>query len=512
VRRTDEREVYRQTTRGALYNFGGKNIGFVLNFFFTIIIARYLGPSDYGNYSFYRNAASLLALFAILGLDNTMNRFVPRLAKKGGGHTLHCIEQQAMRVSIWGLVGVTIATIFLFRIIPVYTGIGYRFPTADLLLFLGLIAVLTFSGIFRGVVSGLFHQRLLNITETLSITSKLLFTVLFFLLGLRVEGVLLAVVIAYSFPAMVYYRDFKQGFCGKAMNGEEKYRKHASERTEWERVKRYSLIMFLFALAYFVLGNELDVVMLKFISGRREAGYYNIAYRFAFINAMVFIGAIDGVLVPAFASLGEGNPEGKVAQRKALRNALKFTTLFLVPSAAVGVLYSEGIVEVFFGVDYSTSAEILSILYLTLLLSMALSWPLRFLLVTVEREGTVLKIYLFWGILNLTGNFLLIPAYGGVGAAVSTGFAAWGIAIHLLLSARKTGFLELPVRSGLVSVISAIALLVPFYLYLPSPTDIFTLALEYLAFVALYSILVLAMKGVSVSELKKLYRLLRGKE
>lgn len=527
------RTIYRKTTLGILYNFGGKNIGFILTFIFTIIIARHLGPSDYGSYSFYRNTAAFLALFTILGLDQTMNHFVPALRQSGDDGKIRQLLRKGFGLSISGIGCVSLFTIIVFCIIPQQTDWGFEFSPGILLLFLGLIIGITFSVIMKGVVSGMFHQRFLNIIETGSVVSKLLLTLIFFQIGLDVEGVLLAVVIAFTFPSLLYYRhamkelgviDVAGGKSNQGRHGDSSDRIEGGRvdekgsgrgegpddgysgaegiQTKWLEMRKYALIMIIFTASYIMLDNQIDIIMLKFISDDSEAGYYNIAFRFAFINAMVFIGAIDGVLVPTFTSL---KTEDDLHQRKALSGALKYTLFFLIPVAVAGFMFTDQLVEVFFGEDYSDSVIMLRVFYGTLVLSMALSWPIRFLMVSIGWEGKILRIYVGYAILNVVGNLILIPRYDGIGAVVATGCTAMLMALHLLMEVRKTGLLEFPSLFTVKSIAAAFISVAPCYFVLSWITDLPSLAAIYVVFYCSYLALNYLMKGITKEELVMLW-------
>ncbi len=505
-----------------------------------------MGPADYGSYAFYRNTAAFLVLFSIFGLDSTLNRYTPEFRQKKQGEILHGIMRRSLRLSLISLACLTILSVFLFYILPVYFGFGFEFTPVILAIFIGLLFALTFQGIFKGLVAGLFHQRYQNIVETISTISKLGITILLFFLGFGVEGVLLAVFIAYAVPSLSYYlhsrtefnsissnrgKEDIEGFVEKVGASErgieaktdviersvEKREAVETPRQEkdlhqkkldpgmWNEIKRYSWFMLLFNAAFMILGHHLDIIMLRLISGAEEAGYYNIAYRFAFINAMVFIGAIDGLLVPAFTSLREG---GQDRQRKTLRSALKYTTFFLIPAAVGGVLFSDAIISQFFGDDYSDSTEMLRIYYFTLLLSMAFSWPLRFLLLSMGREKEVLKVYFIYGAMNLAGNFLLIPEMGGIGAVISTGTASWLIALHLIYVVRKEGLLDFPVKFAIKSCVSSGISIFIFIPLLPFISNILILAGCYLLFAFLYCSIFYAFKGITREEITKLRELI----
>ncbi len=587
MRSTEERDhIYRKTFVGILYNFGGKNIGFVLSFIFTILIARHLGPEDYGSYSFYRNTAAFLALFTVLGLDQTMNHFVPRIRQSGNQGQLPSLMRKGIVLSLIGIGCVSLFVILVFFIIPVRTGLGFEFSPEILLLFLALLIAITFSAIMKGVISGMFHQKFLNIVETGSIVSKLLLTLIFFSIGLHVEGVLLAVVLAYTFPSLLYYRHSVKEFTTNAtngavgangingtngtddhsrvggtgtgvrekvgvgenegtvgvkepketggMSGEKEGREEEGEakkvggvvgthvkvgvggdetqqpllpaNSTWLEMRKYAMIMIIFTASYIMLDNQVDIIMLKFLSGDAEAGYYNIAFRFAFINAMVFIGAIDGVLVPTFTSLKR---EDSHHQRDALHGALKYTLFFLIPAAIAGVMFTDQLIDVFFGEDYADSVDMLRFFYPSLVLSMALAWPIRYLMISIGWEKRILVIYVGYALLNVVGNLVLIPMWGGLGATVATGVTSLLITLHLLIEVRRIGLLDFPALFALKSLLAAGIAIIPFFFTLPWITNIGALAIAYVSFCALYLFLHVLLKGISRDELKKLWGIVR---
>lgn len=494
---TDGKErIYRKTTHGILWNLFGKNVGFILSFIFTILIARELGPSEYGDYSFYRNTAAFLALFTILGLDQTMIHFIPALRQRGDGGMLPGLMRKTFERIMTGTVIMIVLSLILFSIVPDSYGWDYAFPGRIMVLFIGVLIVITISGLFRGVMAGLFRQRDWNIVETVSIISKLLMALLFLWLGYGLEGVLLAVVISYTFPSIIYYRMSKQELS-------QSERIDSTGRT-WSDMKRYSLTMLIFTASYIMLDNQIDIIMLKFLSGNSEAGHYNIAFRFAFISAMVIVGAIDGVLVPAFTSLGS---RGRNHQRSTLRSSLRFTMFFLIPLSIAGMLFSDQLIRVFFGDEYESAVPMLQVFYGTLVISIALAWPLRFLMISIGLEQRILRLYVAYGMLNVAGNILLIPLYDGFGAVIATGATSWMITLHLMFEVKRHGMLEFPGWFSLKSLMAACIASAPFLYVLGTGGEfngILMLAFVYVIFCTTYLIMILLMKGITIDEIQEI--------
>ena len=515
-------EIYRKTTRGILYNLGGKNLGFILSFIFTIIIARELGPSDYGGYSFYRNSAAFLALFTILGMDLTLNHFVPELTRSGERKELGPLISRSLRTCFLGLGVVGAISSVAFYLIPHVSGYWDPLEPEILVLFLLLIMVISFSSVFKGVMGGFFLQRFLNIIETLAITLRLTLTLMLLHLGLGLEGVLMAVIVSYSLPSIIYYLKYRKVVDGldisKGFRDDEftappiaNHTRDVEIRSQvegrWKEMQKYSLVMMLFSASFIMLDNQLDIIMLRLMSSEQEAGFYNIAYRFAFISAMVFIGAIDGLLVPMFTSLKNEKIDH---QRQGLRTSLKYTLFFLVPATVGGIVFSEELVEVFFGSEYSNSGQMLSILYLTLVLSMAISWPIRFLLMSIGRERDLLRIYLKFGIVNVVGNLILIPYFDGLGAVIATGATAWLITTNLIYLTWKAGMLNFPLRFLGKCGLSAIVAILPFVTIIEITASIPFLIFSYVALGFVYLGLIILLGGIRRDDLNKLWLMVRS--
>lgn len=537
MRPTDLNErIYRQTTRGIAYNFGGKNLGFILNFMFTILIARELGPSEFGGYSFYRTMAEFLALFTILGLDQTLVHFIPALIHTRDSRMLPGLIRRSRRTVLTGTGIMITLSVIAFSVVPRMVDPGRAFPGDIMILFIGVLVAVTLSGLYRGIMAGLFRQREWNMTETAFITGKLVFTFVVLRLGYGLQGVLLAVILVNALPPVLYHRWSKRDITGSTRTPEPGGHHHTGKRAgpdpgsgparvsspsmlpdpvvppggdpedhAWTRMRRYALTMMVFTASYIMLDNQIDIIMLRFLSGSSEAGYYNIAFRFAFISSMIIVGAIDGVLVPAFTSLGRSRAP---QMRSTLGAALRYTLFFLVPLSVAGFLFSRHLIVVFFGEEYLRSADMLRIFYGTLVLSIALAWPMRFLMISVGKERRILTLYVAYGLFNVAGNLILIPLYEGFGAVAATGLVSWVITFHLFLEVKRTGLMAFPGRFTLKTVMASLAAAAPFLVLsvtiAPGMDGVFTLFGVYLIFCGIYLGVILALGGVSITEIRTL--------
>lgn len=173
-----------------------------------------------------------------------------------------------------------------------------------------------------------------------------------------------------------------------------------------------------------MLYMRMDVVMLDALSSEREAGIYVNAVRFSELWYFVPLAMVSSVL-PALVKAFNENYELFLKKYQHLADGIfwlavfvGFATQFLGPF----------VIEWLFKPEFWPSADILSIhiwggVFATV---GAANVHVFFLL---KKQKANLYRTLMGAILNLVLNFLLIPKYGGIGAAYATlaanAFAAW---------------------------------------------------------------------------------------
>ena len=163
-----------------------------------------------------------------------------------------------------------------------------------------------------------------------------------------------------------------------------------------------------------VIYMKIDLVMLGNMSSSSEVGYYAVAAKISEIFFLVPT-IISAVWLPSLAKLKSNDAILNAAIQKILDY---FIVLSLFISFVVSV-FSIFLIDSIFGADFSKSSEMLAI--------HIWSCPLVFIGI-VGGKWYVLKglqtITLFRtcvaAVVNVFLNFLLIPDYGGVGAAVAT--------------------------------------------------------------------------------------------
>lgn len=164
-----------------------------------------------------------------------------------------------------------------------------------------------------------------------------------------------------------------------------------------------------------VIYLKIDQVMIGSMISDEELGYYSAAVRFS--EAWYFIPAIMlNALFPAILSAKNIGFE-KYSVR--LQQLCDFLFLGSFTLALVVTFIAEFVIILFYGVDYSASVIILQI-HIWAAIFVFLRAVLSKWLIAEGKYRFSLISQLCGAIINVLLNLLLIPLYGGVGAAIAT--------------------------------------------------------------------------------------------
>lgn len=179
---------------------------------------------------------------------------------------------------------------------------------------------------------------------------------------------------------------------------------------------RSGLPVMLAGLAAFAY-HQLDVIMLRNITGANEAGLYSAATRLASIPLL-----LPSMLLNSFTGRlmrGRKKNENRHFDQKDIRNLSRLCLAGAIAVLPLLYLFGPYIMSLVYGEGFSASISFFTILVLSTPL---VFWgSLRNHMLILSGRGRLLNIAVGSGALcNLVLNIWLIPIYGGVGAAWAT--------------------------------------------------------------------------------------------
>lgn len=393
----------------------------------AIILARTLGPSDYGIYAFALSLTNLFALLLTGGLAQLVTREV--------AFALHGEERSLLKGVIgaatgWGLSSSALAVLIT------WIALTFFFPDIEsksrVVLLTGFLAlpILALSPVWAGTLRGYglgaksqFPGLLLMPLTQLATVSGLLW------FGwLTAQTAMLAFAFANGVVAVVGLFLMRRTISGALRNTAAQFR-----LASWAK----SSVMFTGISLIMYVSTQVGVLLLGFVSSNANVGAYQIADRGAQL-VILPTAIIELVLAPHIARHFKAGEEDRM--RRLFRTSRlvggSVTLLLALPMVFMGT----PIIRLAFGVDYvGMAVHPLAIISAALVVRALLGPTTTFLSMTGNERSTLAAQALAL-VVNVILTLILAPRLGATGAALASaaGILLWS-GLLALQTQRKLG-------------------------------------------------------------------------
>ena len=265
----------------------------------------------------------------------------------------------------------------------------------------------------------------------------------------------------------------------------------------WKEIFKQSLPMG-FSLIVTQIYYNLDTIMLGFIKGEKEVGWYNAAYKIV----LLFIGFAGLFGNAIFPTLSRYYKESREKIETFVRQSSRITLFIGIPIAFGIFFLSKDIIQTTYGSSYLQGTVALQILIWSVF-TIYTNLPFAFLLLAAEKQKEYMYAVVLGASVNLVLNFILIPRYSILGASLST-IACEIVVLNLILFYSKK-LVKVPllvyITKGLIS-----SLLMGLVIYfLP-----FSLLIKIVIGILSYFIWMFMLGGVTREDTMIFFQLLRG--
>jgi O-antigen/teichoic acid export membrane protein len=406
-----------KVAKGAGVTLVGASVGKGLFLLSHIIIARLLGVEAFGLYALGYAAVKICDILARLGLDTGGMRFIsiyqnedaPRLKGTLLAATTLSVST-GMLLSALVYVSSALLAEKLFHK-PELTSTLQQFSLA-----IPLVAgTMVTSALLQG-----FHTTKYTVytRELVQPAVNILLIAIFYSLGLGLQGVIYAF-IASHLAALIAGLWFLAKLFPPLLN------KSVKPVYALQELLSYSMPLLFVGFLHFFL-SWTDTLMTGFLGSTRDVGIYRAASQVPLAMTM-FLAASNSIYGPVVADLYQK----KEMQR--LMNILKTTTRWLsyatVPLFLLLIFGAEDIMMLF-GPEYAKSGTTVVILLAIRQLISCSTGGLGVTLAMTHKQKLELCNSLAMVTMNIVLNYLLIPRYGAIGAAISS--CVSGTAINLI--------------------------------------------------------------------------------
>ncbi|MGL4287698.1 MAG: lipopolysaccharide biosynthesis protein [Phreatobacter sp.] len=416
------RELGRRLARGSAWAFLAYVGGAGLTFVAQLVIARLMGATSYGAYSYMLAWISVLAYGATLGFNVALLRFVPTYGVNEQWSLARGIIQFALGWSFAAAVAIAVVGALI-----VMASSERLHPELAHSMLIGMAAVplitmyLVGGAVLRafgGVVSALLPERVVRDGLLLTFVALIALTTSRPPNATLVTWALLASSAATAgLVAVIARRLWLPDLRG--------VRPAYAAREWWPSVMPLMIMS-----GVDVLMTRTGVMLLGWTGNIREAGIFAVGFNVAMLLVLPRV-AVSTMFAPTVADLyARGDRQ---ALQKVFANA---STLSLAGSAllALPLLFTMGPLLRWFGEDFASGSRIAYILVVGQVFAAA-TGPQQSLLTMTGHERAAATMMIAGAGLNIVGCVLGIPRYGPIGAALATTatMVVWNVAMAIYI-------------------------------------------------------------------------------
>ncbi|MCB2887874.1 oligosaccharide flippase family protein [Streptococcus suis] len=379
----------------ALLNVVRQGMTILFPFFTFPYISRILGSTEFGKYNFSNSIVSYFALLAAFGMAN--------FAVREGAR----IREDRQKFSAFA------SELFIFNIITTVVSIV-----------LLIIATLSSSKLSSYTVL-IFIQSVSILLTTIGLDwvntvyeDYLYITIRYIVLQI-IALILIFLLVKSSSDTVIYCLILLLGSYGGNLVNLVYIRRYVDIKLNWKIQYKKILfpltILFINSLAVTVYVNS-DITILGLFTSDHNVGIYSFSTKVYNILKHLINAAIV-VTIPRLTAIYGRNKEDYKNQLSEIFNIL---IIFLIPISVGMVMMSDSIILLIGGEEYLTGESSLRLLSISLIFALLSSVYVNGMLIISRQEKLTLLGTILSAVINVVGNFLLIPKIGMVAAAITT--------------------------------------------------------------------------------------------
>lgn len=404
----------------------GTFIGMLLDILIKKVLTSHLSPADFGTYSLALTVISITGAVATLGLNEGVPRYIAFFRGRQEEQKVHELIISAI---LMGLIAGILAILVSPSLFESLAGQGFDAQGKILAVVKVLVFAIPFTillnltvAIYRGFDRTNVNMYFYNIIRPVSL---LIFAAAAVFVGASLKGVVLADLIS-----MVFTFGIMSVYFVKRPPIKPEWKLKFSEPTK--QLMRYSFPLLITATLLNLM-SWIDTIMLGYFKSPEVVGVYNAVYPIVGFLSLV-IASMGYVYVPVASKLWGLNNTQPVGSLYAVMT--KWCFLLTFPIFALVFVYPEFLITKLYGAQYVGGATALRILAMGFIANSYFGFNYHTLLASGDSDF-LMKCSVASAGINTVINFLLIPEYGMIGAAIGTAVSYASIEVLMTLRAWK---------------------------------------------------------------------------
>ncbi|HOX96080.1 MAG TPA: oligosaccharide flippase family protein [Candidatus Woesebacteria bacterium] len=337
-----------QTIKDTLISFIGLGFTAAVGFFYTVVLARTLGPENFGVFSAITALVAIVYSLGDLGISSAIINFIPKLKEK---------RQNLINTGFWFEFAIGLVVLLLFGLFALLHTIIIPGSLSEQVLLAGFIA---FNYLLINFAQAVFTAEHKFFTYSLSqiIDAGIKIILVFVLLSvsrLSISTAFIANIVSTIIALLIT-------FCRELI------------KIQWSFDRPIFSKMFHFAKwiavskVFSVFTTRIDVILLNLIVGSFQAGIFSAASRITLFFSLL-ISSLGSVVNPRFS--GFDTPEKIISYMRKLVLLIGAISVVMVLSA----LLAKPIINIVFGDKYLSAIPVFQALTLAMI-------PFMFTLIT----------------------------------------------------------------------------------------------------------------------------------
>ena len=378
-----------------IWSLGGKIVNMASALFVGILVARYLGPENYGIMNYVISYVAIFSVLATFGLDNIEIRELSRRNDKKDAILGTCFRLRILFATI-AYLGIVLS-LFLYK--------TDRF-TSLMILAYGLTLFTGTSNILRNYFTSIVKNKYIVKSEIFRTFIGAGIKILLLWLKAPLEYFINAQIFDTVLVASGYYISYKS-IVGSV-------RQWRFDKTIIGFILKESFPLVLSGAAV-IIYQRIDQVMIGNMLNKTEVGYFATAGKF--VDLIVFLPTVlVQTVTPMLIRAKENHPETYEAKKKTFASITTWTAIIM--SLVVSML-AYWLITYTYGVKYSPAIPVLQIMAFKAV-GMALSSSGGQIIIMERMQKWTFIRNIMGCVLCIVLNYLLIPKYGIIGSSAIT--------------------------------------------------------------------------------------------
>jgi|AZII01.1.fsa_nt_gi O-antigen/teichoic acid export membrane protein len=454
----------------------GEGVGALLNIYVIILIARELGPENFGAFSFILAFVGLIQLVTDMGITNVLVREIAQNAER------YSAIIGSVRSLAWILTGVVLLPLSLVCLVLLE---DKDFGMSLLLMASAALAVM--HAVIYGAVFRAFERMTFN--AIFFVVHKILLLVLVFI-WMTGEATILNLCLVYLLANIAQFFMF-----------------FIATWNVFGRVKlafdylylKYLLIEAIpvgFSMLFRKATLHVDSILLSALSTPLALGLFSAAYRIIQIIEMLPF-TLSIPLYPQLARLAGTNMR---AFNDFLNKILRFYVMIALPVMGGLFIFSSQIIGIMYTDDYQSAGLLLQALSVVVFFIFPSSIMI-YVYTATQKQRLFTWVSLGVFSINAILDMIFIPFFDALGAVIGTAFAeAFFVILSLYLLNKSDCIVD--VVTIIVRPLFAIFLTVGIFELVPIFDGILMLIVQGVLFLILYAILLMITRAITLAEIK----------